>query len=115
MFLDSWHRRRRFQRLCEVIAPVITQEAQLRVNKTLEDAYARASAQGAPPEDRQKFNQGLIDRTNQLLSKENGVRIREWAGAILDQESQVTGDLSAAETLLLLGAGFLLATLLLRR
>jgi hypothetical protein len=84
-------RRRRYQRLSELIAPIITEASQQRVDKTLVDAYSKAVAQGATPEDLKKFNQSMIDKTNEVLAKENGFRIRQWTEAILEEENKFLG------------------------
>jgi hypothetical protein len=88
--LALYARRRRFQRLVEIITPSVTQASLVRVDKTLSDAYAKATAQGASTEDYQKhFNQAVVDRTNDMLCKENAVRIAQWAKAILEEESRL--------------------------
>lgn len=85
-FLAYRRRLRRYRQLSEVLAPVLTRASLERVDKTLVDAYSKATAQGATPEDLAKFNQGLIDKTNEVLARENAVRIRQWTEAILAEE-----------------------------
>lgn len=84
-------RRRRYQRLSEVIAPTITAASQQRVDKTLTDAYSKATAQGATPEDLKAFNQTVINKANEVLAKENAVRIRQWTEAIIEEENKFLG------------------------
>jgi hypothetical protein len=89
--LTLYQRRRRYRRLSEIIAPVITEASQQRVDKTLTDAYSKATAQGASPEDIKNFNQTVINKANEVLAKENALRIRQWTEAILDEEQKTFG------------------------
>ena len=86
--LRGWYRAKRYREISDRIVAIITEESQERVDKTLMDAYAKATAQGADPEEVKKFNQGLIDKVNNHLSKENAVRVREWTEAILAEEER---------------------------
>src|SRR5215475_10002535 len=83
-----WLAEQRYRTLSAAIAPAITAESLKRVDKTLVEAYSRATAQGATPEDLKKFDQNLIDKTNEVLSKENGRRVRQWTLAILEAEQR---------------------------
>lgn len=105
MFFESW----RYREVSTAIAGALTRAALERVDKTLTDAYSKAVAQGAKPEDMARFNQQLIDKTNELLSRENGVRIRQWTEAIIEQEPR--SGLSIPEALLLVVGAFLLGRL----
>lgn len=84
-------RRRRYQRLSEIIAPTITAASQARVDKTLIDAYSKATAQGASAEDIKSFSQNVIDKANEVLAKENALRIRQWTQAIIEEENRFLG------------------------
>lgn len=88
--LRGWHRAKRYREISDRIAEIITAESLKRVDKTLMDAYSKATAQGADPEAIKQFNQGLIDKVNQHLAKENAVRVREWTEAILAEEEQAS-------------------------
>lgn len=81
-------RLKRYQEISDKIAGIITAESQGRVDKTLMDAYSKATAQGADPEEIKRFNQGLIDKVNDHLSRENAVRVRQWTEAILAEEEK---------------------------
>lgn len=82
----AYHRAKRYRQVSALITQAITQESLERVDKTLIDAYSKATAQGAAPEDLKKFDQGLIDKVNNILSRENAVRIKQWTEAILSEE-----------------------------
>jgi hypothetical protein len=86
--LRGWHRARRYREISDLIVGIITKESQERVDKTLMDAYAKATAQGADPEKIKEFNQSLIDKVNAHLAMENAVRVREWTEAILAEEER---------------------------
>jgi 16S rRNA C1402 (ribose-2'-O) methylase RsmI len=86
--LRGYHRAKRYREISNHIVGIITAESQHRVDKTLMDAYAKATAQGADPEEIKKFNQGLIDKVNDHMSRENAVRIRQWTEAILEEEQK---------------------------
>jgi len=86
--LSLLNRRRRYERISELITPIITAQSQQRVDRTLSEAYVKATAQGADPEEIKKFDQHLIDKINEKLSIENAKRIREWAETIIDQEER---------------------------
>lgn len=86
--LRSYHRARRYRQVSALITQAITHESLERVDKTLIDAYSKATAQGAAPEDIKKFDQGLIDKVNNVLSKENAIRVRQWTEAILEEEEK---------------------------
>lgn len=87
--LRAYHRARRYREVSALITQAMTQESLERVDKTLVDAYSKATAQGAAPEDIKKFDQGLIDKVNNVLSQENAIRIRQWTEAILEQEQRI--------------------------
>jgi hypothetical protein len=86
--LCAWRRAKRYREISDLIVGIVTKESQDRVDKTLMDAYAKATAQGADPEKITKFNQDLIDKVNQHLAKENAIRVREWTEAILAEEEK---------------------------
>ena len=86
--LRAWRRAKRYREISDLIVGIVTKESQDRVDKTLMDAYAKATAQGADPEKITKFNQDLIDKVNQHLAKENAIRVREWTEAILAEEEK---------------------------
>lgn len=92
-FLRGYRRAQRAKRYHEIsdrIVAIITAESQHRVDKTLMDAYAKATAQGADPENIKKFDQSLIDKVNDHMAKENAVRVRQWTEAILEEEERAT-------------------------
>jgi hypothetical protein len=82
------HRRRRYQIVSELLIPIITKETQARLDKTLTDAYEKSLAQGASPEEARGFSQDLVNKVNELLARENGLRVRQWTEAILDMEEK---------------------------
>jgi len=86
--LRHLNRARRYREISALVTGVITHESQQRVEKTLQDAYQKAIAQGAKPEDAKGFNQGLIDSINELLAAENGKRVRQWTMSILEEEER---------------------------
>jgi len=86
--LRHLHRARRYREISNLIAGSVTATSLERVEKTLQDAYLKSVAQGANPEDLKSFNQQLIDQVNELLAKENGVRVRQWTEAILEAEER---------------------------
>lgn len=86
--LRSWHRAKRYREVSALITGLLTVESLKRLDKTLMDAYSKATAQGAAPDEIKKFDQTLIDKVNAVLSRENAVRIREWTEAILAEEER---------------------------
>lgn len=86
--LRGWHRAQRYREISNRIVGIITKESQERVDKTLIDAYTKATAQGADPEEIKKFDQNLIDKVNSVLSKENAIRVRQWTEAIIEEEEK---------------------------
>ena len=90
--LAQARRRKRYERYAELLAPIITAESQRRLDATLSDARSKAIATGKTPEEvAGQFGQAVIDRANDLLSRENAVRIRQWTEAILDAENKSLG------------------------
>jgi hypothetical protein len=94
MIYELWthlRRAKRYRRISEQITRIITEGSQERVDKTLTEAYVQATAQQAPPEAKQNLDrnmQALIDKANDLMSKENARRIRQWTTAILEEEER---------------------------
>jgi len=84
--LSAWHRGRRYREISNRIVEAITIESQHRLDRTLVDAYARSTREGATEDDKKGFNQGAIERANDILSRENAKRVRQWTEAILDEE-----------------------------
>lgn len=84
--LRTYHRARRYRQVSALITEAMTRESLERVDKTLVDAYSKATAQGASLEDAKKFDQSLIDKVNNVLSRENAIRVRQWTEAILAEE-----------------------------
>jgi hypothetical protein len=92
--MEIWTHVRRAKRYREIsgqIAGIITEQSQQRVDKTLTEAYTKATAQMAPPELKQHLDlnmQALIDKANDVMSKENAFRIKQWTTAILEEEER---------------------------
>lgn len=81
----------RYREITKLIIPIITEQSQERVDKTLTEAYMQATSQQAPPEAKENLNanmQALIDKANEVMAKENAFRIRQWTNAILDEEER---------------------------
>lgn len=81
----------RYREITKLIIPIITRESQERIDKTLTEAYMQATSQQAPPEAKQNLDanmQALINKANEVMSKENAMRIRQWTNAILDEEER---------------------------
>lgn len=81
----------RYREITKLIIPIITQQSQERVDKTLTEAYMQATSQQAPPEAKENLNanmQALIDKANEVMAKENAFRIKQWTTAILDEEER---------------------------
>jgi hypothetical protein len=79
---------RRYREVSNLIMQTITEQSQLRVDKSLSEAYLKAHAAGASEEQMKGFDQKFIDLINEKLSAENAVRIRQWTNAILNEEDK---------------------------
>lgn len=82
---------KRYRQISKQITRIITEQSQQRVDKTLTEAYMQATAQQSPPEAKQHLDmnmQALINKANDVMSKENAMRIRQWTTAILDEEER---------------------------
>jgi hypothetical protein len=94
MIYTLWTQLRRAKRYREIsaqIIPLITHETQRRLDVTLTEAYAKLTAEQSPPEVKQNFKlnmQALIDKSNEVLAKENALRVRQWSTAILEEEER---------------------------
>jgi aminoglycoside phosphotransferase family enzyme len=94
MIYELWthlRRSRRYRRISQQITGIITEQSQLRVDKTLTEAYMKATSQQSPPELKQHLDlnmQALIDKANEVMSKENAFRIKQWTTAILEEEER---------------------------
>lgn len=81
----------RYREISKVLIPIITEQSQQRIDKTLTEAYMQATSQQAPEEAKQNLDlnmQALINKANEVMSKENALRIRQWTQAILDEEER---------------------------
>ncbi|SRR5260221_1777993 len=90
IFLEALVYARRAQRYREIsskVTEIITRETQMRLGRSLADAYLKATGQGSSEEDRKNFAT-QIGNVNFIMSKENANRIREWTVAILDEEER---------------------------
>lgn len=94
MIYEFWSHLRRVKRYREIsnqIIKIITEQSQRRVDTTLTEAYVKATAQESPAEAKQHLDlnmQALINKANDVMSKENAMRIRQWTIAILDEEER---------------------------
>jgi hypothetical protein len=105
----------RYREVSRAIAAVITSASLGRVDKTLIDAYSKATAQGASPQDLKRFDQAFIDKINEALSRENALRVRQWTEAILEEESKMRFPGFSAGDLFLFALGAFLLGRLLRK
>ena len=77
----------RFQRIVELITPLLTAASQRRLEATMEDAYSKAmTKEGATPESVAQATVIIAEKANAYASVENANRIRQWAEAILAAE-----------------------------
>lgn len=95
MILEAWKhmgRIERYREISKLVIPIITEQSQERIDKTLTEAYMQATAQGAPPEAKQNLDanmQALINKANEVMAKENALRIKQWTTAILEEEERL--------------------------
>lgn len=94
MIYELWsqlRRARRYREISQQIVPIITDQSQQRIDKTLTEAYMQATSQQAPAEAKENLNQNmqaLIDKANEVMAKENAFRIKQWTVAILEEEER---------------------------
>lgn len=90
IFLEALIYARRAQRYREIsskVTEIITRETQVRMGRSLADAYLKATGQGSPEEDKKQFA-SHIGQVNFIMAKENANRIREWTSAIMEEEER---------------------------
>ena len=80
-------RARRYREISAQIIEVLTRETQVRIARTLADAYLKATAQDSTDEDRKKFS-AHIGQVNMIMGKDNAARIRQWTLYILEEEER---------------------------
>lgn len=94
MLYELWthlRRAKRYREISEQIIRIITEGSQERIDKTLTEAYMQATSQQSPPEAKANLDmnmQALINKANEVMSRENAMRIRQWTTAILDEEER---------------------------
>jgi hypothetical protein len=94
----------RHQKIADLITPILTIEAQKRLDASLQDGYSKAIARGASVEEVNRVAYAMAERAHQYGSKEAGRRIRQWTEAILAEQKDWEKDLARTLASFCLGA-----------
>jgi hypothetical protein len=83
------HRRRRYREVSVLIIQEITRKSQERMDRSLTEAYQQGLAKGIDSDQLKQTTQKMVDAVNEVLSKENARRIRQWTESILEEEEKL--------------------------